>query len=67
MHHLTLDQLPADKEVRERAIRMIHRSKNLPENITNPPPQMVADFIIKIREAKNNGWVNIRKPDGNMN
>ncbi len=62
-HHLTFDQLPADKEIRERAARMIQRSKNLPKNITNLSPQMAADFTIKIKEAKKNGWVDIRKQD----
>ena len=66
-HHLTFDELPTDKEIRERATRMIYRSKNLPKDIINPPPQMVADFLTEIREAKKNGWVNIRKPDGGTN
>lgn len=63
-HHLTFDQLPLDSELRERATRMISRSKNLPEDITNPPQQMLIDFLRDIRIAKEkDGGIIIRKLD----
>lgn len=54
VHHLTFDQLPNNEEVRERAVRMIQRSKNLPKNVTTPPQQMLAEILKKIREDKKN-------------
>lgn len=60
-HHLTFDQLPEDPEIRRRAERMIERAKDLPEYITNPPQQMMVDYLAKIKEAKKDKWAEIRK------
>lgn len=51
-HHLTFGQLPDDPEIRRRAEKMVERAKDLPENITTPPQQMMVDYLAKIREAK---------------
>ena len=60
-HHLTFEQLPEDTEIRRRAKRMIERSKNLPEDITHPPQQMMMDYLAKIRAAKKGNWAEFRK------
>lgn len=60
-HHLTFDQLPNDPEIRRRAMSMIERAKDLPTNITNPPQQMMIEYLAKIREAKRVNWAEIRK------
>lgn len=60
-HHLTFDQLPNDPEIRRRAKRMIERSKDLPEDITHPPQQMMVDYLQKIKDAKTGKWAEIRK------
>jgi hypothetical protein len=62
-HHLTFDQLPNDPEIRRRAMRMIERAKDLPKDITNPPQQMMVDYLAKIKEVKNGNWAEIRKLD----
>jgi hypothetical protein len=62
-HHLTLDQLPNDVEVKRRAKSMIERAKDLPEDITHPPQQMMVDYLQKIRESKKDKWAEFRKLD----
>ncbi|HSX19025.1 MAG TPA: hypothetical protein VLE91_02715 [Candidatus Saccharimonadales bacterium] len=65
-HHLTFEELPADSEIRKRAKKMIQRAKDLPEDVTHPPQQMLEDYLIKIKEAKRNGFTNTRKLDGSL-
>jgi len=60
-HHLTFDQLPEDAEIRRRAKSMIERAKDLPEDITHPPQQMMVDYLQKIKEAKKSNWAEFRK------
>ncbi len=62
-HRLTFDQLPNDPEIRRRAVRMIERSKDLPEAITHPPQQMMQDYLQKIKEAKIGNWADIHKQE----
>lgn len=60
-HHLTFEELPKGEEIRRRAKRMIERSKDFPKDITNPPQQMMVDYLAKIKEAKIGKWAEFHK------
>lgn len=60
-HHLTFEQLPEDKELRRRAMRIIEIASHRHHDISAPPKKVLIDTLRQIREIKKNKWMELRK------